>query len=137
MPEANLTEKVSVNINSSTLSAIDLLVDQGYFSNRSDFINQAIRQSIDQKQPVIERAIQQKKQAGAENDIWFFGVYHLEQAFLERMRAEGRTIRIKGYGVLLIPADCTEELLAAVVECIEVRGAVRGSERLKKHYQVK
>lgn len=137
MTAENLTEKVSVNINSSTLSAIDLLVDQGYFSNRSDFINQAIRQSIDQKQPVIERAIQQKEQAVAENDIWFFGVYLLERAFLERMRAKGRTLRIRGYGVLLIPADCTEELIAAVVERIEVRGTVRCSERLKNHYQLK
>ena len=36
------TEKVSVNINTATLSTIDLLVDNGYYSNRSDFINQAV-----------------------------------------------------------------------------------------------
>ena len=40
------TEKVSVNINTSTLSTIDLLVDNGYYSNRSDFINQAVRSEL-------------------------------------------------------------------------------------------
>ena len=42
----NLTEKVSVNINTSTLAAIDLLVDNGHYFNRSDFINQALREAI-------------------------------------------------------------------------------------------
>ena len=42
----NLTEKVSVNVNTSTLAAIDLLVDNGYYSNRSDFINQALREAV-------------------------------------------------------------------------------------------
>ena len=43
---SNLTEKVSVNINTSTLAAIDMLVDHGYYSNRSDFINQALREAV-------------------------------------------------------------------------------------------
>ena len=47
------TEKVSVNINIGTLSQIDLLVDQGFFSNRSDFINQAVREYLNGKQEQI------------------------------------------------------------------------------------
>ena len=47
------SEKVSVNMNVGTLSQIDVLVDLGYYSNRSDFINQAVRQAIDQKQSII------------------------------------------------------------------------------------
>ncbi|MBO5967767.1 MAG: hypothetical protein J6S14_04635, partial [Clostridia bacterium] len=46
MANVNLNEKVSVNINSSTLSEIDLLVDNGYYSNRSDFINHALRLAL-------------------------------------------------------------------------------------------
>ena len=46
MSNDNLNEKVSVNINSSTLSEIDLLVDNGYSSNRSDFINHALRLAL-------------------------------------------------------------------------------------------
>ena len=46
--------KLSVNMNVGTLSQIDLLVDLGYYSNRSDFINQSVRQSLDQIQSIIE-----------------------------------------------------------------------------------
>ena len=53
MTNENLTEKVSVNINSSTLSGIDLLVDNGYYSNRSDFINQALREGLQKHQKVL------------------------------------------------------------------------------------
>ena len=61
MSQDNLTEKVSVNINSSTLSAIDLLVDNGYYSNRSDFINQALRESLDRNQSTLNRIIEQNE----------------------------------------------------------------------------
>lgn len=42
MTNEQLSEKTSVNINTATLSSIDILVDNGYYSNRSDFINQAL-----------------------------------------------------------------------------------------------
>ena len=44
------TEKVSVNMNIGTLSQIDILVDNGFYSNRSDFINQAVREALKDKQ---------------------------------------------------------------------------------------
>lgn len=53
MYNENLVKKVSVNINSSTLSSIDVWVDNGYYSNRSDFINQTITESIKDKQEII------------------------------------------------------------------------------------
>ena len=48
------TEKVSVNMNIGTLSQIDLLVDQGYYSDRSDFINQSVREALNLKQERIK-----------------------------------------------------------------------------------
>ncbi|WP_322201866.1 hypothetical protein [Acutalibacter intestini] len=50
-----MTEKVSVHINSSTLAAIDMLVNNGYYSNRSDFINQALRETLQCNEPNIAR----------------------------------------------------------------------------------
>ena len=50
-------EKVSVNINTATLSSIDLLVDNGYYSNRSDFINQAVRAELQRQQSTTDRLI--------------------------------------------------------------------------------
>lgn len=51
MSGENSSEKVSVNMNVSILSAIDLLVDGGYYSNRSDFINQAVREALSSSRP--------------------------------------------------------------------------------------
>ena len=70
------SEKVSVNMNIATLSQIDLLVDKGYYSNRSDFINQAVRQALNEKKSVIEEMSKQQ------NDLdfrWFIGVIALEK----------------------------------------------------------
>ncbi len=55
----NLSEKVSVNVNTSVLSSTDLLVDHGYYSNRSDFINQALRTALDRQESTIDRIISQ------------------------------------------------------------------------------
>ena len=57
MANENFSEKVSVNINTSTLSNIDILVDNGYYSNRSDFINQAVREGLQKHQATLDRII--------------------------------------------------------------------------------
>ena len=59
MSSETMSEKVSVNINTSTLSQIDLLVDGGYYSNRSDFINQALRSELQHQQSLLDRLIAQ------------------------------------------------------------------------------
>lgn len=53
----NLTEKVSVNINTTTLAAIDLLIDNGHYFNRSDFINQALREAMARNEANLQRAL--------------------------------------------------------------------------------
>ena len=55
------SEKVSVNMNSATLASIDLLVDNGYYSNRSDFINQAVRESLRERQSIIDRIVEKNE----------------------------------------------------------------------------
>ena len=72
MSNDNFLEKVSVNINPSTLSSIDLLVDNGYYSNRSDFINQALRESLQKHQNIIDRIIDKKTELNsATSNQWF------------------------------------------------------------------
>lgn len=62
MRNENLSEKVSVNINTSTLSEIDLLIDSGYYSNRSDFINQALREGLQKHRNTLDRIIQKNSE---------------------------------------------------------------------------
>lgn len=131
-----LSEKVSVNINSSTLSGIDLLVDNGYYSNRSDFINQAVRSALQAQQSTIDRIIAQN-QAGRSGEGWFIGLSGLTKRELEEMYAAGERISVKGYGVFTLPSDIELEKLLAVVESISVKGKVYCSKEVKVHYGIK
>lgn len=131
-----LSEKVSVNINSSTLSAIDLLVDNGYYSNRSDFINQAVRSALQAQQSTIDRIIAHN-QAGRSGESWFIGLAGLTKRELEEMYAAGERISVKGYGVFTLPSDIELEKLLTVVESISVKGKVHCSKEVKEHYGIK
>lgn len=137
MANENLSEKVSVNINSSTLSSIDLLVDNGYYSNRSDFINQALRREIDQQQRTIDRIIEQNTRVSARDDNWFVGLYGLEDGYIRELHEQGRTITLRGYGVLSISSKVEPEMLYQVVKSITVKGRTIANEEIKQHYGLK
>lgn len=136
MSNDNLSEKVSVNINSSTLSQIDLLVDNGYYSNRSDFINQALRDALRQQQSTLDRIISQHA-SPARRDPWFVGLFGLMAADVEEMCAHGCGFTVSGYGVLTIDSKVEEEKLFAAVRTISVKGKVICARSIKDHYGLK
>ena len=129
-----LSEKVSVNMNSSTLSSIDLLVDNGYYSNRSDFINQAVRTAITQHQSTIDRIVQTNTRKG---DSWFIGVAGFTASEIDAMYRDGESVPVKGYGVLSIDSTCNRDKLFAVIKSIQVRGKVLAPADVKQHYGIK
>ncbi len=136
MAQETYTEKVSVNINTSTLSEIDLLVDNGYYSHRSDFINQAIREALGRQRGTIE-GIVRRQEARTSRNGWFIGVSGFTAQEIARMHAEGETTTVTGYGVLHIDANCDREALYAAVESIRVRGKVIAPADVKEHYGLK
>ena len=135
-PEAN-SEKVSVNINTSTLSSIDLLVDNGYYSNRSDFINQALRSELQRQERVTERIIRQKEKEAEDEYGWFFGILGVTPKMVEESFAKGESMDMTGYGLLIIHEGCDEEKLFQVIRTVNVRGRVKASETVKAHYGLK
>lgn len=138
MANENFSEKVSVNINTSTLSSIDLLVDNGYYSNRSDFINQSLRESLDKHQRTLDRIIDKKLESNGENpNRWFIGVYGLEKQDVENAKNRGDEMKISGYGVLVIDEDIDDETLFKVVSTIKVKGKIVCKRSVKEHYGFK
>ena len=127
------TEKVSVNMNIATVSQIDLLVDHGYYSNRSDFINQAVRQALDAKKSVIEETGKRQNELDFR---WFIGVMSLDKEELLKAKETQRKLKIKGYGLLGIDS-ALEELVIENVESIAVKGKVVCSDRLKKRFGIR
>ncbi|MBD5498794.1 MAG: hypothetical protein HDR11_13730 [Lachnospiraceae bacterium] len=127
------SEKVSVNMNIGTISQIDLLVDKGYYSNRSDFINQAVRQALDAKKSIIEEA--SKRQ----NDLdfsWFIGIVSLDREELLKAQEKQIKLKFKGYGLLVISSEL-DDLVVENVESIAVKGKVVCSDRVKKHFGIR
>ncbi len=131
------SEKVSVNINSSTLSSIDLLVDNGYYSNRSDFINQALRASLDRHQSTIDRIVDRNSEKAGKGNSWFLGVSGYTCRELEECWKTGETLSVRGYGVLVLDKSLPEELVYSVIQSIQVKGRVLCSDAVKAHYGLK
>ena len=124
------SEKVSVNMNVGTLSQIDLLVDLGYYSNRSDFINQSVRQSLDQKQSIIENEASRQRES---NGDWFTGIYVVTKNQLVNAKERGKKIRIGGYGVVVIDKKF-DDLALEVIESIDIKGKILASQKIKETF---
>ena len=124
------SEKVSVNMNVGTLSQIDLLVDLGYYSNRSDFINQSVRQALDQKQSVIENETRKQRES---NEDWFIGIYGFTEDQLRHAKEKGKKIRVRGYGVVVIDKKL-DDLALEVIERIDIKGKIIASPRIRDRF---
>lgn len=131
----NLTEKVSVNINTTTLAAIDLLVDSGHYFNRSDFINQALREAVARNESNIQRA---SEEAGKrlKSGYWFMGVSGLTEDEVDEILRSGKPRSITGYGVLRIDPEIPAEKVFAAISGIRVRGKVSCSPEVREHYDL-
>ena len=127
------SEKVTVNMNIATLSQIDLLVDKGYYSNRSDFINQSVRQALNEKKSIIEEMGRQQSDLDFR---WFIGVMSLEKEELLKAKEKRTKIKIKGYGLLGIDSEL-DDIVIENVESIVVKGKVICSNRIKKHFNIR
>lgn len=117
------TEKITVNLGYVDLGHIDLLVQDSFYSNRTDFIRTAIRNQI-------ERHAEAAKQAVARKSL-DLGLRHFSRADLEAVRAAGQCLDIRVLGLASIAADVTPELAQATIASISVLGALQASAAVK------
>jgi Arc/MetJ-type ribon-helix-helix transcriptional regulator len=119
MPDIEKTEKITINIGLVDLGEIDLLVDEGFFANRTDFIRTAIRRQLQTRADAVERTV-------ARRDL-VLGTERVTRADLESLRDAGRTIELRVLGLATIAYDVTPELAAATIASVEVLGSFRAS----------
>ena len=117
------TEKVTINLSVVDLGQIDLLVDQGLYSNRSDLIRTAIRSQVASHADVIKEAVVRKHVV--------VGVLAYTRSNLEARRDEGERLDIRVLGLVSIPRDVTPELARATINSIKVYGTLRASPAVK------
>jgi Arc/MetJ-type ribon-helix-helix transcriptional regulator len=123
MPDIEKTEKITINVGLVDLGEIDLLVDEGFFTNRTDFIRTAIRRQLATRADAVERTV-------ARRDL-VLGSEHLSRAGLDALRDAGQTIELRVLGLATIDDDVTPELATATIASVEVLGAFRAPRAVK------
>ena len=122
-PRVSETEKITVNLGYVDLGQIDLLVREGFYSNRTDFIRTAIRNQLDRQNDAVRQSVARHRL-----DL---GLRHYTRADLEQVRAEGETLHIQVLGLAVIAADVSPDLARDTIASIHVLGAVSAPAAVK------
>lgn len=118
------TEKITINMGPVDLGQIDLLVREGFYSNRTDFIRTAIRNQLGTHAEVVRQT--------AARQTLVLGVQHFARRDLEAVRAGGERLNINVLGLATIADDVSPELAEATIESVVVLGAFRASAAVKR-----
>ncbi len=121
------TEKITINLGYVDLGQIDLLVQEGFYSNRTDFIRTAIRNQITAHAETVKRSIVRHTLE--------LGLLRYRREDLEAVQAAGDMLRIKVIGLAAIADDVTPELARATIESITVLGALQASRPVRAAIQ--
>ncbi|MGJ0509048.1 MAG: CopG family transcriptional regulator [Methylocystis sp.] len=121
--KAGDTEKITINLGYVDLGHIDLLVREGFYSNRTDFIRTAIRNQLADHSEAVKQSI-------ARNTLEL-GLRKVTRDELEAAKAAGRKLRIQVVGLAVIADDVTPELAREAIEAITVLGALQASASVK------
>lgn len=109
------TEKVTVNVGYVDLGQIDLLVSEGFFANRTDFIRMAIRQQLQALRDEVREATARKQMV--------VGLQRYARADLEALRERGEALHLNVLGLLTVAPDVTPELALDTIASLRVLGA--------------
>jgi len=117
------SEKVTINLGYVDLGHIDLLVREGFYSNRTDFIRTAIRAQLDRQTDAVKQSVARRQLE--------LGLRHFTRAELERVRAAGETLHIQVLGLAVIASDVSPELARATISSVHVLGALQANPDVK------
>ena len=117
------TEKITINLGYVDLGQIDLLVQEGFYSNRTDFIRTAIRNQLTVHSTVVQQAVVRKTLE--------LGLRHYTKQDLETVKQAGEKLNIQVVGLATIASDVTPELALETIEAITVLGVLQASIAVK------
>lgn len=115
--KAEETEKVTVNLGYVDLGRIDLLVSEGFYSNRSDFIRTAIRNQLNAQAKVLDSSLERR--------TLDLGLREITRAELEAALARKVQVHIRIVGLARFAPDVTPDLAASAIGSITVLGALQ------------
>lgn len=118
------TEKITINMSAVDLGKVDLLVQEGLYSNRTDFIRTAIRSQLEKHTVEVQQSVSRHS--------YGIGVFGYNKADLEAAKASGQKMKFTVVGLLHLSNDIPPALAAEVIESIQVRGIFQASDQLKE-----
>ena len=118
-----LDEKITINIGYVDLGQIDLLVQEGFYANRTDMIRTALRNQIASHADAVRQAVARK--------TLVLGIQHFSADDLRAVRKAKQMLQVRVLGLATIAADVTPELALAAIESIVVLGALHASPAVK------
>lgn len=122
-PKPADSEKITINLGFVDLGQVDLMVREGFYSNRTDFIRTAIRNQLERHAEVLGKSVARKSL-----DL---GLRHFSRDDLEAARAAGQKLHIQVLGLASIGIDVSPDLARATIASLEVLGALHASAAVK------
>ena len=117
------TEKITINLGFVDLGHIDLLVAEGFYGNRTDFIRTAIRNQLAAQQEAVRQVVSRKSLV--------LGLQRLTRAELEATQRAGESLDVRVLGLATVDDDVSPELALATIASITVLGAFHASPAIK------
>ncbi len=116
-------EKITINLVPVELGKIDLLVSEGLYSNRTDFIRAGIRSQLDKHRAEVQQTVVRHAMV--------VGLSVYDRKGLERLRRDGKRVQIRVLGLLSLAGDVPPELAKDTIESVHVRGVFKASDEVK------
>ena len=116
-------EKITINLGYVDLGQIDLLVQEGFYANRTDLIRTAIRNQLVNHAEVVKQVVARK--------TLVLGIQHFTADDLRAVQASGEALQIRVLGLATIALDVTPELALAAIDSVVVLGALHASPAVK------
>ena len=123
-PVAGGTEKLTINLGVVDLGQVDLLVREGFYSNRTDLIRTAIRNQLSSHADALARAVTRQS--------LHLGLQHVTRADLEEVCAAGKMLNIRVVGLARIADDVSPKLARAAIQSVSVLGAFHASAGVRR-----
>jgi Arc/MetJ-type ribon-helix-helix transcriptional regulator len=123
MAEVDKSEKITINVGLVDLGQIDLLINEGFFANRTDFIRTAIRRQLETRSSAVDRTVARRELT--------LGTEHYSRHDLEELCDSGRMVELRVLGLATIADDVSPELALATIAAVEVLGAFRAPAAVK------
>jgi Arc/MetJ-type ribon-helix-helix transcriptional regulator len=122
-PKSGDSEKITINLGYVDLGHIDLMVQDGFYSNRTDFIRTAIRNQLDRHADVVRQSVARKTLE--------LGFRHYSRGDLETARDNAEKLHINVLGLASIAQNVSPELARASIASVTVLGALHASAEVK------